>query len=205
MSRLTQVSAPIYEASTVPKIDVVLRAVELCPANKTKVIIMGQDPYPTREHAMGLAFSVPKSVKALPPSLRNVFRELVADVGVPFPTSGDLTPWAERGVLLLNRVLTVEEGKSGSHIGMGWEKVTGQIVHDVLEWNNPLVIIAWGAKAQKGFEFEAGPVTDNVLYLTGGHPSPLNTSVPFRGGRYFSKANEWLAAKGVSPIDWRLP
>lgn len=190
--------------TTIPSRDRVWLAPRLCPANKTKVVILGQDPYPDPELAMGLAFSVPKGLP-IPASLRNVFKELVKDLGVPFPTSGDLTPWAEQGVLLLNRVLTTEMGKSGAHVGLGWEEKTEEILEDVLHWNRPLVIIAWGALAAQALE--TIQLSPNALLLVGGHPSPLNRSAktPFAGGRYFSKANLWLEARGVAPIDWRLP
>ena len=196
-----KVTAPVYEDTTYPLPWEILKARELCPANRTKVIILGHDPYPTPDWSDGLAYSV-KPGCPIPPTLRNVLRECRADVGIETPTTGDLSPWALQGVLLLNRVLTVEKGKPGSHAGLGWERVTAQFIQDVLDWNRPLVIMAWGALAQEGAT--SAEINEHTLLLTGGHPSPMNRSVPFRGGRYFSRANEWLKAHGVAPIDWRL-
>lgn len=188
---------------TLPAADDVFKAIKLCPPAKTKVIIIGQDPYPDRDYATGLAFSVPKET-SIPGSLSNIFNELVADLGVQWPTNGDLTPWAEQGVLLLNDVLTVRCGHPGSHRGMGWEPITDALVRAVLQREEPLVIIAWGRQAQKKLARLKSDVHPSCLILTGGHPSPLNMTTPFAGGRYFSKANAWLVKCGVGPVNWRL-
>lgn len=184
-----------------PDYDRIFYALSFFPPNQTKVIIIGQDPYPKAEHAMGLAFSS-KHYKQIPASLRNIFKELVSDVKVSYPKTGDLTPWANQGVLLLNSILTVEEGKSASHTNKGWEEYTESVINKVLKYETPLVIICWGKYARS--RLTNLKIHDKVLVLSGGHPSPLNTTGDFSGGKYFSKANEWLNKYGVPEINWTL-
>ena len=163
-----------------------------------RVVIVGQDPYHGPGQAMGLAFSVPAGVR-LPPSLRNIFKELQADTGVPAPTSGDLTPWAQRGVLLLNTALTVTDGKPGSHAKLGWTEVTDAIVRAVSQERDGVVFMLWGSHAQA----RAQSVDARRHHLlVAPHPSPLSASRGFFGCRHFSRANALLGAKA---IDWALP
>lgn len=176
----------------------VLRAFQQ-PFEDVRVLIVGQDPYPTPGHPVGLAFSVAPEVRPVPRSLQNIYRELRDDLGVEIPTSGDLTPWTEQGVLLLNRVLTVEPGKSGSHAGRGWERVTEQAVRALVARDRPLVAILWGRQAQS-----LQPLLSDVDCLTSVHPSPLSASGGFFGSRPFSRANAVLAEHGGKPVDWRL-
>ncbi|TFJ95048.1 cation transporter [Platysternon megacephalum] len=165
-----------------------------------RVLIVGQDPYPTAGHPIGLAFSVDPAVRPVPRSLGNIFTELVDDVGVARPTSGDLSPWAERGVLLLNRVLTVRPGASGSHRGKGWEEVTAAAITGLAHRGGPLVAILWGRDARN-----LAPLLGSVPRIESAHPSPLSARSGFFGSRPFSRANEILQAHSVSPIDWSLP
>nr|WP_297429607.1 uracil-DNA glycosylase [uncultured Actinotalea sp.] len=167
------------------------------PLADVRVLVVGQDPYPTPGHATGLAFSVAPEVRPLPRSLQNIYRELADDVGgAPGPT-GDLTPWAEQGVLLLNRVLTVREGAPGSHRGLGWQDVTERAVRALVERGGPLVALLWGRDAQTVRPFLGGtPV------VTGVHPSPLSASRGFFGSRPFSAVDRLLAEQGAPPVDW---
>lgn len=176
----------------------VLRAFQQ-PFSDVRVLIVGQDPYPTPGHPVGLAFSVAPDVRPVPRSLQNIYRELHDDLGIAIPASGDLTPWTQQGVLLLNRVLTVEPGKSGSHAGKGWERVTEQAVRALVARDRPLVAILWGRQAQS-----LQPLLSDVDCLTSVHPSPLSASGGFFGSRPFSKANALLAEHGSEPVDWRL-
>ena len=172
------------------------------PLDAVRVLIVGQDPYPTPGHPIGLSFAVAPEVSPLPGSLRNIFTELGADMGVSEPSNGDLRPWAQRGVLLLNRVLTVRPGAPASHRGKGWEEITGHAVDSLITRGGPLVAILWGRQAQEttpSFE-EAG-----VPVISSPHPSPLSASRGFYGSRPFSRANEALVAAGAEPIDWTLP
>jgi uracil-DNA glycosylase len=170
------------------------------PLGGVRVLVVGQDPYPTPGHAMGLAFSVPAGTRPLPRSLRNVFKELSADLGVPEPREGDLTPWADAGVLLLNRVLSVEAGVPGSHRRHGWERVTDRAVAALAERGGPLVAILWGREAQA-----LRPLLGAAQVVESVHPSPLSASRGFFGSRPFSRANELLRAQGGEPVDWSLP
>jgi uracil-DNA glycosylase len=170
------------------------------PLDAVRVLIVGQDPYPSPGHAVGLAFSVPASVHPLPRSLQNIYQELEADLGVPPPTSGDLTHWAEAGVLLLNRVLTVRPGASGSHRGKGWETVTGQAISALSARGGPLVAILWGNDAKS-----SEPLLGKVPCLRSPHPSPLSARLGFFGSRPFSRANDLLRQQGAEPINWSLP
>ena len=176
----------------------VLRALTR-PFDDVRVLIVGQDPYPTPGHAMGLSFSVASDVRPVPRSLQNIFRELVDDVGCPAPTSGDLSTWADRGVLLLNRVLTVTPGKPGSHRGKGWEAVTAQAISALVARDRPMVAILWGRDAQN-----LAPMLGATPVVASVHPSPLSASGGFFGSKPFSRVNALLAATGADPIDWSL-
>ena len=162
------------------------------PMQEVKVLVVGQDPYPTPGHPMGLSFSVQPGVKP-PRSLENIFAELVDDLGVDRPTSGDLTPWSRQGVMLLNRVLTVRPGAPASHRGWGWEAVTQRAIE-------PLVAILWGRPAQS-----LTPMLGTTPIIASPHPSPLSASRGFFGSRPFSRANDELSRMGAEPVDWRLP
>jgi uracil-DNA glycosylase len=183
-----------------PAGDLVLRAFKQ-PFADVKVLIVGQDPYPTPGHPVGLSFSVAPSVKRLPGSLVNIFREYSDDLGYPAPATGDLTLWAERGVLLLNRVLTVEPGKPGSHRGKGWEEVTEQAIRALAARDKPLVAILWGRDARNTAAF-LGP---KVPRIESAHPSPMSANSGFFGTRPFSRANQLLQRQNAGPIDWKLP
>jgi uracil-DNA glycosylase len=180
-----------------------LRVLELTPFESVRVVILGQDPYHGAGQAHGLAFSVPDGVP-LPPSLRNIFAELAADCGCAPPASGNLQRWAAHGVLLLNTVLTVEDGKPASHARRGWEALTDALIAALARDAEPKVFLLWGAHAQvKRPLIEAGVGTH--LMLTGNHPSPLSARrppQPFLGCRHFSQANAFLAAQGRGAIDW---
>jgi uracil-DNA glycosylase len=177
----------------------VLRAFQQ-PFAGVRVLILGQDPYPTPGHAVGLSFSVPPDVRRLPPSLLNIFREYTADLGHPAPASGDLVPWTERGVLLLNRVLTVAPGQPGSHRGRGWEQVTEQAIRALAGRSTPLVAVLWGRDARG-----IGPLLGGVPLIESAHPSPMSADRGFFGSRPFSRANLLLAQQGAAPVDWKLP
>ena len=169
------------------------------PMDEVKVLIVGQDPYPTPGHPMGLSFSVQPGVRP-PRSLENIFTELVSDLGVDRPTSGDLTPWARQGVMLLNRVLTVRPRAPASHKGWGWEKVTQCAIEALVQRGGPLVAILWGRPAQS-----LTPMLGSTPILASPHPSPLSASRGFFGSRPFSRVNELLVEQGATPVDWRLP
>lgn len=170
------------------------------PFDAVRVLIVGQDPYPTPGHAVGLSFSVDPHVRPVPRSLQNIYTELVDDLGVARPTSGDLSPWADRGVLLLNRVLTVEPGRPGSHRGKGWEAVTAQAIRALVDRPQPLVAILWGRDAQG-----LTPMLGATPVVASAHPSPLSASGGFFGSKPFSRVNALLARHGADPIDWTLP
>jgi uracil-DNA glycosylase len=179
----------------------VLRAFSF-PFDQVRVLIVGQDPYPTPGHAVGLSFSVAPDVRPLPRSLENIFAEYASDLGYPQPSCGDLTPWADRGVLLLNRVLTVQPSNSASHRGKGWESVTECAIRALVERKQPMVAILWGRDAST---LKPMLVGDDCLSIESPHPSPLSASRGFFGSRPFSRANELLEKMGAEPIDWRLP
>lgn len=170
------------------------------PLADVKVLIVGQDPYPTPGHPVGLSFSVAPDVRPIPRSLANIYAELSSDLGYPMPSSGDLSPWCERGVMLLNRVLTVEPGKPASHRGKGWEEITSFAIRALVARNQPLVAILWGRQAQ-----ELLPLLGETPAITSAHPSPLSASRGFFGSRPFSRANALLTQQGASPINWQLP
>ncbi len=183
----------------------VLRAFKQ-PFADVRVLIVGQDPYPTPGYAVGLSFSVAPEVRRLPGSLVNIFREYSEDLGYPTPTTGDLTPWAERGVLLLNRVLTVQPGKPGSHRGKGWEEVTDQAIRALAARKSagraggPLVAILWGRDART-----LAPLLEGIPSVESAHPSPYSAANGFFGSRPFSRANHLLEQEGAEPVDWKLP
>jgi uracil-DNA glycosylase len=177
----------------------VLRAFKQ-PFGDVRVLIVGQDPYPTPGNAVGLSFSVAPDVRRLPPSLVNIFTEYAEDLGYPAPASGDLSPWSERGVLLLNRVLTVAPGTPGSHRGKGWEAVTDQAIRALAGRQQPLVAILWGRDART-----LAPLLDGVARIESAHPSPYSAGGGFFGSRPFSRANQLLQQQGAEPVDWKLP
>jgi uracil-DNA glycosylase len=165
------------------------------------VVILGQDPYHGPGQAHGLCFSVRPGVE-VPPSLVNIFKELNQDLGTPIPDHGCLQPWAEQGVLLLNSVLTVSQGNAGSHRGQGWETFTDRVIRYLNDERESVVFLLWGSYAQKKGSFID---RNRHLVLEGPHPSPLSAYRGFFGGRYFSRANEWLSEKGLKPVEWGLP
>ena len=170
------------------------------PLDDVKVLIVGQDPYPTPGHPIGLSFAVERDVRPIPRSLGNIYRELEADLGIPPAVHGDLSAWADQGVMLLNRVLTVAPGESGSHRGWGWEKVTELAIRTLAARDRPLVAILWGRDAAN-----LRPLLGATPIIESAHPSPLSASRGFFGSRPFSRANEVLVAAGSSVVDWRLP
>lgn len=182
----------------------ILRAFSI-PLKSIKVLIVGQDPYPTPGHPVGLSFCTSPKVRPLPKSLINIYKELVNDLGVSTPQSGDLTPWTKQGVMLLNRCLTVEAGKANSHQGKGWETVTDAAINALNSRKDengnpmPLVAILWGRNAQS-----LAPLLTNATLITSSHPSPLSASRGFFGSKPFSRANSALIKMGSSPIDWSL-
>ena len=187
-----------------PAGDNVLRAFKQ-PFDDVRVLIVGQDPYPTPGHPVGLSFSVAPEVRRLPPSLLNIFTEYTADLGFPRPSNGDLTPWAERGVLLLNRVLTVQPGHPASHRGKGWEEVTEQAIRAlVAREGEPLVAILWGRDARTLVPLLAESGL-SVPSIESAHPSPNSAHNGFFGSRPFSRANLLLEQQGAAPVDWKLP
>lgn len=183
-----------------PPQDQVFRAFRTHAVGKSKAVIIGQDPYHGPGQANGLAFSVNKGQK-LPPSLKNMFKELHEDLGVDLPEHGDLTSWAEQGVVLLNTILTVERGKPLSHADMGWEEMTKFLVHCINITDKPIVFLLWGKKAQ---EYKSQITNPIHLILEAAHPSPFSAHRGFFGSKPFSKTNEFLIACGREPIDWRL-
>jgi uracil-DNA glycosylase len=188
-----------YLATTVyPPAKNIFRAFDLCPLDKVKVVIIGQDPYHGFSQANGLSFSVNEKV-ALPPSLQNIYKEIHNDLGIMPSTSGDLSRWASQGVLMLNSVLTVLANKPASHSGLGWEQFTDAVVETLNAKRTNIVYILWGKYAQaKGAVIDR----DKNLVLTSAHPSPYS-AVNFFGNHHFSKCNKYLEENGISPIDWR--
>ena len=177
----------------------VLRAFTI-PLDEVRVLVVGQDPYPTPGHAIGLSFAVAPDVRPLPRSLLNIHRELVDDLGVATPGNGDLTPWAQQGVMLLNRCLTVRPGAPASHQGRGWEQVTDRTIEVLARRGGPLVAILWGRQARN-----LAPALGDVPRIESAHPSPLSARNGFFGSRPFSRTNELLTRQGADPIDWSLP
>lgn len=166
----------------------------------TKVVIIGQDPYHGEGQAHGLCFSVKKGVTP-PPSLKNIYKELHSDIGMPIPTHGELTEWAKQGILLLNTVLTVREGQPNSHKGMGWENFTDRIISELNRKEKPIIFLLWGANAEKKAQIITNPIHKKLITV---HPSPLSASRGFMGCKHFSKTNELLTSYGVKPIDWEI-
>lgn len=188
--------------SIYPPAPLMFNALNLTPLSNVKVVILGQDPYHRPGQAMGLSFSVPKTIPK-PPSLNNVLKEMADDIGTRYSAHGDLTHWAEQGVLLLNSSLTVREGEPNSHQNAGWEPFTDKIIDVVNEQTEHTVFILWGSKAQKKGKYID---TDKHLILTAVHPSPLAANRGgFFGTKPFSKANDYLRQHGQTPIDWQLP
>jgi len=177
----------------------VLRAFKQ-PFDRVRVLIVGQDPYPTPGHPVGLSFSVAPGVRPVPRSLANIFREYSEDLGYPTPVNGDLTPWTERGVLLLNRVLTVQPGNPGSHRGRGWEAVTEQAIAALAGRGVPMVAILWGRDARN-----LAPLLAGVPLIESAHPSPMSATYGFFGSKPFSRSNVLLRQQGAPQIDWKLP
>jgi uracil-DNA glycosylase len=169
------------------------------PLDNVRVLIVGQDPYPTPGHAIGLSFAVDPHVRPVPRSLQNIYKELHDDLGLPIPANGDLTPWARHGVMLLNRVLTVRPGVAGSHRGVGWEVVTEAAIRALVARGRPLVAILWGRDAGT-----LRPLLGSTPIIASAHPSPLSASSGFFGSRPFSRANELLVGLGGEPVDWAL-
>ena len=184
---------PVY-----PPGKLIFNAFDLCPFDKVKVVIIGQDPYHEPGQAHGLCFSVNDGVP-FPPSLKNIFKEISDDLGKPVPVSGDLTRWARQGVLLLNATLTVRAGQAGSHQGRGWEEFTDAVIRELNASRDGLVFILWGSYAKK-----KGAVIDRSrhLVLSSAHPSPLSAYNGFFGNHHFSLTNDWLIKHGETPIDW---
>lgn len=184
-----------------PKPEAVYSALALTPFASVKAVILGQDPYHGPGQAHGLSFSVPEGER-IPPSLRNIYKELQSDLGLTPPKHGHLESWAKQGVLLLNSVLTVESGAAGSHAGLGWEKFTDDVIRKLSETRSGLAFVLWGAHAQK----KAALIdTTRHLVIVSAHPSPLSAHRGFFGSRPFSRINDYLQTQGIAPIDWRLP
>lgn len=190
-----------YKGFTIyPDMYDIFNALKLTPYSEVKAVILGQDPYHEPKQAHGLAFSVQDGVEP-PPSLKNIYKELNTDLGLPIPTTGDLTCWAKQGVLLLNTSLTVRRGQANSHRGRGWEIFTDRVISLLNEREKPLVFILWGANARAKTSLITNP---RHLILTSAHPSPLSAYNGFFGCRHFSKCNQFLRENGISEIDWRV-
>lgn len=183
-----------------PPPEAVFTSIALTPLDQVKVVVLGQDPYPTPGDSHGLAFSY-RGSRRLPASLRTILAEMSSDLGVPMPTSGDLTKWAKQGVLLINTTLTVEAGRSGAHMRFGWSDLVDQAVATISAQRPAVVFLLWGGPARR-----RAALVDRGKHLVieSGHPSPLNRLNDFKGTRPFSRANAWLVEKGLEPIDWRL-
>ena len=177
----------------------VFNALELTPFESVKVVILGQDPYHGFGQAHGLSFSVQKGIP-LPPSLKNIYKELQEDIGGELPKEGDLSHWAQQGVLLLNTVLTVEEGNANSHKGKGWERLTNRLIESLNELNHPVIFILWGKPAQDKEKLITNP---SHVILKAPHPSPLSAYRGFFGSKPFSKVNDILIQQGQTPICWK--
>jgi uracil-DNA glycosylase len=187
------------KGSIFPEVTDIFRAFDLCPLDAVKVVILGQDPYPTKGHAHGLCFSVEPDVRPFPKSLNNIFKEIQDDLGKPIPSDGNLERWAKQGVLLLNTILTVDEGKPDSHKGLGWERFTDAVIQKINSEKEVVVFMLWGSKAIAKEE-----MIDNSkhLILKSVHPSPLSAYRGFFGCKHFSKSNEFLRMMEKPEIDW---
>lgn len=183
-----------------PNMNDIFNALKASSFKDTKVVIIGQDPYHGAGQAHGLCFSVKRPVEP-PPSLKNMFKELESDVGFKIPDHGELTAWAEQGVLMLNTVLTVREGQANSHKGMGWEQFTDRVISELNRKETPVVFLLWGANARKKAEVITNPIHKKLITV---HPSPLSAYNGFFGCKHFSKCNELLKASGQKPIDWQI-
>lgn len=190
-----------YNSETIyPSMYDIFNAFKATPYSEVKAVIIGQDPYYRPNQAHGMAFSVKEGIP-LPASLKNIYKELVDDIGIRMPKSGCLIPWAKQGVLLLNTILTVREGRPLSHKGYGWEKFTDNVLKKLNESERPIVFLLWGAPARKKAMVITNPAH---LKLYCAHPSPLSAHYGFFGCRHFSKANEFLVEHGMTPIDWQI-
>lgn len=199
--KLTRFLERAYQTQTIyPAADEVFTALKLTPYSNVKVVIFGQDPYHGPNQAHGLAFSVDKQAK-IPPSLRNIYKELVDDLGVSIPSQGNLSNWAKQGVLLLNTVLTVEAGQANSHHNLGWEGLTEEIIRQLNLHSEPIVFILWGASARR---FKKLIDLQKHATIEAPHPSPLSAYRGFFGSKPFSQANQQLIAWGREPIDWEV-
>ena len=187
------------EVRVFPEENNVFNALELTPFESVKVVILGQDPYHGFGQAHGLSFSVQKGTP-LPPSIKNIYKELQEDIGGELPTEGDLSHWAKQGVLLLNSVLTVEEGNANSHKGMGWERLTNRLIESLNELTRPVIFILWGKPAQDKEKLITNP---NHIILKAPHPSPLSAYRGFFGSKPFSRVNDILIQQGQTPICWK--
>ena len=187
-------------AQVLPPPEAVFTSITLTPLERVKVVVLGQDPYPTPGDSHGLAFSY-RGSRRLPASLRTILAEMAQDLGVPMPTSGDLTHWARQGVLLINTALTVEAGQSGAHMKFGWSALVDQAIASISERQPAVVFLLWGGPARK-----RAALVDRTKHLVieAGPPSPLNRLNDFKATRPFSRANAWLVEKGLEPVDWRL-
>tara|TARA_B110000967_G_scaffold104301_1_gene106930 strand:- start:1014 stop:1709 length:696 start_codon:yes stop_codon:yes gene_type:complete len=183
-----------------PPVKDIFNAFEMCSFSNTKIVILGQDPYHGKGQAHGLSFSVPEGMK-IPPSLRNIFKELTSDLGVDSPTQGDLTSWAKQGVLLLNATLTVRKSKPVSHQKQGWEEFTDSVIKTISNKKESVVIVLWGKFAEQKVS-----LIDESKHciITSSHPSPFSAHRGFLGSKPFSKTNEFLEKKGIEKIDWEL-
>ena len=188
-----------YSKAIFPEEQFIFRALNECPLNNVKVVILGQDPYPTRGHAHGLCFSVETEVLPFPKSLLNIFKEIEDDMQHTIPKNGNLLRWARQGVLLLNAILTVREGQTDSHSKKGWEQFTDSIISKVNEHNEGVVYLLWGSKAQQKINYI--DQTKNLV-LQSVHPSPLSAYRCFFGSKHFSQTNEYLISMGKEPIHW---
>ncbi len=198
---VTHIKTEIEAGKTVyPRGSDIFKAFELTPPSAVKVVILGQDPYHGKGQAHGLSFSVPATVYP-PPSLKNIFKELKTDVGMNIPKTGDLSSWAQQGVLLLNASLTVRENEAGSHSGIGWTRFTDAVIERLSESRTGIVFLLWGNYAR-----QKDALIDKTKHfvLSAAHPSPLSASKGFLGCRHFSKANEILVSQKITPIDWQL-
>jgi len=193
----------IQGATIYPPEDLVFNAFLHTPFDKVKVVVVGQDPYHGKCQAHGLSFSVLPGVK-IPPSLKNIYKELIEDVKISPPTTGCLTSWADQGVLLLNATLTVREAEPKSHSGRGWERFTDKVIEKLAERDDPLIFLLWGKSAQEKVERVLAKGNPKHLVLTAAHPSPFSAT-KFLGCKHFSKTNKKLLEWGKAPIDWQVP
>lgn len=196
---IDQLGAQLAGQDIVPPAPQVLRCFNQ-PFAEVKVVIMGQDPYPTPGHAIGLSFATAATVTPLPRSLKNIFSEYQTDLGLPQPQTGDLTPWTKQGVLLLNRVLTTLSGQAGAHLQLGWQEVTDCALAALAARNQPLVAVLWGKQAAS-----VAPLLPGIPTVISAHPSPLSARRGFFGSHPFTQVNQLLAQQGAQPVAWQLP